>query len=78
MRIRVRKESLQAIRALAVVLEIEWQDILDEAIQVGVGYIYQRNRMNKANPIPTIPEIWEKLPVPATMKSLVGTEMPTM
>lgn len=63
---------------LAAILDVDWQDILDETIQIGTGYVYQRNRMNKAIPIKEIPEIWEKLPETTKMKSLVGTEMPTM
>lgn len=76
--LRIRPDSILAIKLVALALDTDWQDLLDDAIQVGASYIYQRNRMNKAEPIVEVPEIWERLPVPAKIKTLRGTEFPSL
>ena len=76
--VRVRPETIQTARILAAMIGEALPDIFDEIVQVGVGYIYARRRNNLASPPEEIPEIWEKLPIAARIKSLKGTEMPPL
>ena len=73
--VKLRPETATTSQYLSALLGMNWNDLLDEIVQIGTAYIYTRRRQNLAIPIEEIPDIWEKLP-DTKYKSLKGTEIP--
>ena len=79
MRYRYRANTLWALRTLAALLRMQDSDLADEALQVGLAYIYTRRRANLATPFVQLAEIWQKLDVDQKeIRALRGTEYPPL
>lgn len=72
-KLRIRPETMKMLRVLGILSGVAWGDLADEAMQVGLGYIYARRRQNLAEPIREIPEITQYLNA-RDLQSLKGTE----
>jgi hypothetical protein len=75
--VRLRPNTVRALNILAALLDEYPGDIADEVMQIGVGYIYMRRRLNLADSMPDVPELWQELKG-KTVDSLRGTEQPPM
>lgn len=72
---RLKPSTLKMLRIMAAYLDAPLSDMADEALQVGLGYIYARRRQNLAQSMREIPEIWQKLNT-RELEHLRGTEYP--
>ena len=64
---------------MAAYLGMAQTDLADEALQIGLGYVYARRRANLGDPFIEIPEIWQKLDSSIKeLRSLRGTEFPPL